>query len=95
MPDGEVFREVFCYSKNERYLELKFMEFVKEFSNELIPVMFYDGYVHVPGKNIEVTIRPRTWFTRSAVDLVEKIRAESCRKKDGSVVFREADDDVR
>ena len=87
MPDGEVFREVFRYRKGERYLELKFLEFIKDFSNELVQVVFYEGKSKVPGKKVEVVIRPELWFTRSAVDLVEKIRDEKCSRREGSVVF--------
>jgi hypothetical protein len=87
LPDGDVFREFFRYRKGEQHLELKFMEFIKEFSNELVPVVFYEGKSEVSGRKIEVVIRPRTWFTRSAVDLVEKIRAEKCMKENGGVVF--------
>jgi hypothetical protein len=75
LPDGEVFREFFHYNKSERHLELKFLEFIKEYCDELIPYVFYKR--EGPERcRIKVKIRPEVWFTRSAMELVQRLLAE-------------------
>ena len=76
LPSGERFREFFHYSKSEKHLELKFLEFVKEFCDQLIPhvLQLTEGGFGV-NRSVKVIVRPELWFTRSAMDLVRDILA--------------------
>jgi len=58
--------EVFTYKKNEKDLYGKFLDFVKEFTVQLLENAD-------PNKSPQITVNPQTWFTKAVIKDLNKI----------------------